>query len=129
MPSDLQCKPGSSVVGRSLAAVDCQTGVSGISDLTYWLFPDQVSLRNYNTSDLQLLEGLQACPGRGQSPQNWQSAANPQQLEGTLVCYANEHRQAIRWSIDPQMVLGYVRGKDPGTTIDQVYQWWAARYQ
>jgi hypothetical protein len=126
VPRDLQCSPGTNPVGSGLAEVDCQTGVSGISDLRYTLFPDQGTLHDYATAP-GVYGGYQPCPGRGQSPLDWQSAANPRKLRGTLTCY-NFDGPVVRWSIDPQLVLGFVRGGS-GTTIDQVYQWWAARYQ
>jgi hypothetical protein len=123
VPSDLQCSPGTNPVGSGLAEVDCQTGVNGIPELRYTLFPDQASLHGHVSSEPY--GGFLACPGRGQSPLDWKSAANPQ-LEGTIGCY-NYGGPAIEWSIDPQLVLGFVSGKS--ATMNQVYQWWAARYQ
>ncbi len=125
VPSDLQCRPGSNPVGGGLAEADCDASAAGLSTLTYTLFSNQTGLESYVKSGVT--GGFQSCPGKGQSPLDWQSGANPQQLNGTLVCY-DYQGPIVGWSIDPQLVLGFARGGS-GTTIDQVYKWWAARYQ
>ncbi|MGB9226742.1 hypothetical protein [Mycobacterium sp.] len=124
VPSDLQCRPGTNPVGGGLAEVDCDASMNGLSDLRYTLFSNQTALENYVNS--QPSGGFRPCPGRGQSPVDWQSAANPQQLKGTLTCY-NYEGPVVSWSIDAQLVHGFARGGS-GTTIDRVYQWWAAQY-
>jgi serine/threonine protein kinase len=125
VPSDLKCRPGSNPVGGGLAEVDCDASAAGLSTLTYTLFSNQTGLESYIKSGVT--GGFQPCPGKGQSPLDWQSGSNPQQLNGTLICY-NYDGPVVGWSIDPQLVLGFARGGSV-TTIDQVYQWWASRYQ
>ncbi len=75
---------------------------------------------------------LVQCPGMGQSPQDWHRPKTPQHTEGKLVCYflypRTSSEPAVVWTIDSELLLGFAQGPGGGS-IDQVYQWWAARYQ
>jgi hypothetical protein len=78
--------------------------------------------------------GYVACPGKGASPQNWRSAANPQQ-SGKLSCIVGQGSGGpksgtypiVLWTVDSQLLLGSVGG-DKQHTLDQIYQWWSTQY-
>jgi outer membrane protein assembly factor BamD (BamD/ComL family) len=92
----------------------------------YHLFHNQAALDSYYNS---LGSSPQPCPGMGSSPQNWHRAANPQHTEGKVDCVVSDDgTPVVSWTVDSQLLFGSVSGPQGGS-IDQVYQWWANRYQ
>lgn len=114
----------------AVANADCTSGTQ-LTYVGYSLFPDRASLdRSFNKFSGVTLE---ACPGNGQSPQDWHRPATPQQTEGKLACYfvggkGDSQSPQVHWTIDAELVEGYAWGT-VGGPIDPVYQWWAAHYQ
>jgi hypothetical protein len=138
LPTELQCAfdaGGFPDQPKSIARAVCREGAPAL--VVYWLFPDADSLAAGFNKPLRqdLAESFVACPGRGQSPQDWHSAANPQR-SGKISCIVG-HAGAgpkggtypsIHWTVDSQLLLGSVGG-DKEHSLDQLNQWWTAHYQ
>jgi len=93
----------------------------------YYLFSDRAALDSYYNSNV--VSSQPPCPGMVQSPQNWHRVASPQQIEGQVDCVvASDGTPIVSWTVDAQLLFGSASGPKGGT-IDQVYQWWAKRYQ
>jgi serine/threonine-protein kinase len=119
VPSGDNCTPDTgSSAGGAVAYVICKPGVSGITVLGYWLFSDAGRLYNH------FGQGSLACPGTGQSTLDWRSTTDPQ-LSGKVECYRSGDTYFTAWTVDSQLLYGFVGG----TSLEPVYQWWAARYK
>jgi hypothetical protein len=116
------CTPSSIGATGAVAEVQCKPDTSSLSSLKYYLFPDRSTIRNWMNETPG--GGFQPCPGRGQGPQPWHRAANPQQTEGVVECYTYDG-PTVSWSEESRLLVGAA----VGASIDQVYQWWAARYK
>jgi hypothetical protein len=138
LPAGLECKYDAGGHGdqpASIARAVCNDGAPSL--VVYWLFPDAGTLAgSFSTPPrADLNESLVACPGKGQSPQDWHSAADPQR-SGKLSCVVGKGTAGeksgtyphVMWTIDTQLLMGSVGG-DKSHTLDQLYQWWSGQYQ
>jgi tetratricopeptide (TPR) repeat protein len=125
VPSDAHC---TATTGGSFGAIaEATCTAPGLDSLEYELYADSASLdRRINDTSWG---DLQPCPNLVQSPQDWHRTANPQQVAGRIKCGFDTGGSApfVAWSIDSELLYGYANRK--GGSIDQVFQWWAARYQ
>jgi serine/threonine protein kinase len=117
----------------SLAGLRCNADATdNPAHLVYYvMFADQRSLDD-DFNRLLKGPGKQPCPGTGQVPAEWHRAATPQQAEGKLFCDLLTYSQLpdLYWTMNSQLVSGSAAGSGSGAAgLNQLYQWWAARYQ
>jgi serine/threonine protein kinase len=140
VPADAMCsREDFTLETGSLAETLCfgDSPPWGPGRLWYALFPDQATLdREFNMYSSprpeSTSERLVPCPGMGQSPQYWHRAATPQQNEGKIACMAdpgNPSHGVVVWTIDSELLFGNGQVSGGGSTLAQVFQWWAAHYQ
>jgi TIR domain len=128
IPPDLHCSTTGGRVGlAALAEVGCTA--DGLSHLVFDLFPDRTTLDAAFDSSSSTSNSV-PCPGRGPSPQSWARPSNPTQAEGQVKCenrreLGSPPEPQVVWTINSPQVYGCARGG----SIEQLYQWWAARYQ
>ncbi len=67
---------------------------------------------------------VQICPGRIQSPGPWRRLATPDQAAGTVVCGMQAGVPTVAWTTDSDLLVSTIRGRNPGWTLDQLYDWW-----
>lgn len=117
----------------SLAGLRCSPDANNdpVHELYYVLFADQGSLDAHFNGMLKG-PGKQPCPGTGEVPSEWHRAATPQQVEGKLACDLVTYSQLpdLDWTMNAQLVSGSASGSGTGTAgLNELYQWWSARYQ
>lgn len=66
------------------------------------------------------------CPGRIQSPGPWRRNATPQQVSGTLFCGYVGNTPVVAWTDEEKSLLGEVRGKTAGPSLNDLYAWWTS---
>ncbi len=98
--------------------VYCDPGLSEVRMLRYSVLPPDRDLDSQISQDAPDM-WQKPCMGH-QGIQNWSA--------GKFVCYARAEYHYIEWTISSRRVLGLMGGP-AGGSIDDVYQWWAARYQ
>jgi len=138
LPTGLKCKlddGGFADQPKSIARAVCNEGAPSL--VVYWLFPDAGTLASGFNKPLRadLNESYVACPGKGPSPQDWHSTANPQR-SGKLSCISAQGTggpksgtyPSVHWTVDSQFLLGSVGG-DKHHSLSEIYQWWAGQYQ
>ena len=118
VPADDHCTlrgPDSSV-GADFT-VYCDPGSSEVRMLRYSVLPADRDLDSQLSSDAPDM-WQKPCVGH-QGIQNWSG--------GKFVCYNRAEYPYIEWTISSRHVLALMGGPASGN-IDDVYQWWAARY-
>ena len=98
--------------------VYCDPGSSDVRMLRYSVLPPDRDVDSQLSEDAPEM-WQKPCVGH-QGIQNWSG--------GKFVCYARAEYPYIEWTISSRHVLALMGGPANGD-IDQVYQWWAARYQ
>lgn len=103
-------------VGASFT-VYCDPGSSEVRMLRYSLLPPDHDLDSQLSEDAPDM-WQKPCVGH-QGIQNWSG--------GKFVCYNRAEYPYIEWTVSSRHVLALMGGPANGN-IDDVYQWWAARY-
>jgi hypothetical protein len=98
--------------------VYCDPGLSEVRMLRYSVLPPDRDLDSQISEDAPDM-WQKPCMGH-QGIQNWSA--------GKFVCYARAEYPYIEWTVGSRRVLGLMGGP-AGGSVDDVYQWWAARYQ
>ncbi len=98
--------------------VYCDPGVSEVRMLRYSVLPADRDVDSQISIDAPDM-WQKPCMGH-QGIQNWSA--------GKFVCYNRAEYPYIEWTISSRRVLALMGGP-AGGSIDDVYRWWAARYQ
>ncbi|MGA8548481.1 MAG: toll/interleukin-1 receptor domain-containing protein [Mycobacterium sp.] len=98
--------------------VYCDPGLSEVRMLRYSVLSPSRDLDSQISDDAPEM-WQKPCVGH-QGIQNWSA--------GKFVCYNRGEYPYIEWTINSRRMLALMGGP-AGGSLDEVYQWWAARYQ
>ena len=90
---------------------------------TYALAHDRAAMTRAFDAIIRSLD-VQICPGRIQSPGAWRRLATPDQVAGTVVCGMHAGVPTVAWTTDSDLLVSAIDGGIPGSTLDQLYDWW-----